>query len=383
MRKYERAYNELNYDRYYKAIPGLRKAVAGIDGFVTYDDEQVADVLEEFKGQGFQRTEYTKECISPYIISQMANWRKCKQIYDFDKTLYDELAVSPADRIPMDILSKMPYPIFYVRCPWDEVLTEMPSHIRERYSADWNYSEYMHTDGALVSYINGVLDIRFFSTSITEHTNRLTGETVTKSSNGIYTWGNTYKVDNYHTIGDLIAESVRDDNFIDDSFFTDKGKTPWSKAAKDILNKRLASGWDINGETKDIMHVLAAVIYIVSKEADTETYYVPQRGRKRKNKTDSLSSAEVTRVGYRIGRALGEARKAAESIGYGGDREAAGSRKVTPHMRRAHWHCYWIGSKDNPTDIVVHWLAPIMVNGGKGEAGTTVHEAHKSEGRKN
>lgn len=380
MRKYERAYHEVIFDRYYNAVPGLRKAVAGINGFVTHKDGRVATVSDGFKGQGIQRYGHLKVCVNDQLIAMMANWRKCKQIYDFDRNLYDELSVTPEDRIPSDILSKMPYPIFYIRCPRDEVLTEIPPHMKPYYGTEWEYAEHVHTDGALVSYIDGILEIRFFSKSTTTHTNRLTGKRIEAASGGIYTWGNTYEVGNYQTIADLIANSEEGEYFVDGN--TGGRKNPFIEKA----NKEIAASWDSNSEVKDIMHVLAAVIYILSKEADTETYYVPQRGRKRKNKADSLlSSAEVIRVGYRIGRALGEARRAAGSIGFEGDMEVEGTRKVTPHMRRAHWHCYWIGSKDNPTDIVVHWLAPIMVNGGKGEARTVVHEAHKPEGseRKN
>lgn len=117
----------------------------------------------------------------------------------------------------------------------------------------------------------------------------------------------------------------------------------------------------------------------VSKILEMESFYIPREGKHKKKYAD-LSSAQVTRVGYRIGRALGKARSKVE-MGDSVEHDDRNSRGVMPHIRRAHWHCYWIGPKDNPTDIVVHWLAPIVVNGNQGEVIPTIHEARKLEGR--
>lgn len=120
-------------------------------------------------------------------------------------------------------------------------------------------------------------------------------------------------------------------------------------------------------------------LYSALKESDMESFYIPREGKHKKKYAD-LSSAQVTKVGYRIGRALGKARSIVE-MGDSVEHDDRNSRGVMPHIRRAHWHCYWIGPKDNPTDIVVHWLAPIVVNGNQGEVIPTIHEARKMEGK--
>lgn len=56
----------------------------------------------------------------------------------------------------------------------------------------------------------------------------------------------------------------------------------------------------------------------------------------------------------------------------GGGEEKA-HRHVSPHVRRAHWHGYWLGKRDNPTDLVIKWIAPVIVNGGNGELLGRVH----------
>ena len=37
------------------------------------------------------------------------------------------------------------------------------------------------------------------------------------------------------------------------------------------------------------------------------------------------------------------------------------------------WHGYWLGKRDNPTDLVIKWIAPVIVNGGNGELLGRVH----------
>ncbi len=346
MKVYQRVYPEIKFDEFYQHLPGLRKAISGVDGFVSYKSEQVQKIVADFKGHGIRHEGLALEIVDPWIVSMMANWRKCKQIYDFDKKLYDELSVSPSDKIPTNILSKMPYPILYVRCPHDEFFCDRPG-----------IEEHVHTDGALVSYIDDILEIRFFSRFISTLT--LGGTEPQSTVVGIRAWGNTYEVGEYRSIADLIANEVKGD---------------WSYLLPND-NYRFVdgSGWGRHGEDHDLMHVLAALIYIVSKEADIESFYSPRRRKNRTLKDDGLSAAEVTRVGYRVGRALGEAREVVhEGDGVGG------AHRVSPHIRRAHWHCYWVGPRDNPTDIVVHWLAPILVNVNKdSEQQGVIHAARK------
>jgi hypothetical protein len=66
-------------------------------------------------------------------------------------------------------------------------------------------------------------------------------------------------------------------------------------------------------------------------------------------------------VGYRLGAALrlaGAERDSAEA-------DPAGSHaRPRPHIRRAHWHSYWVGKLSEPEAriVVLKWLPPIAVN---------------------
>lgn len=113
--------------------------------------------------------------------------------------------------------------------------------------------------------------------------------------------------------------------------------------------------------TRSVAHAIAILLYIVSEEADVETVYNPNARTKnwKKNKAKS-TKAKVSRVGWKIGREIGAARRRYEA----GKGRSNDSRSVSPHVRRAHWHAYWLGPKDDPTDLVIHWIPPVFVKGG-------------------
>ena len=65
-------------------------------------------------------------------------------------------------------------------------------------------------------------------------------------------------------------------------------------------------------------------------------------------------------VGYRLGAAL--RRAVSEAMPTPG--ESGSHASPRPHIRRAHWHSYWIGRRDQTEarSAVLKWLPPIPVN---------------------
>lgn len=70
-------------------------------------------------------------------------------------------------------------------------------------------------------------------------------------------------------------------------------------------------------------------------------------------------------VGYRIGAALQRAYEKERSAGTGEGTHAGPG----PHIRKAHWHSFWTGQKNEPEArrLKVKWLPPIPVAVGDGE----------------
>ena len=107
--------------------------------------------------------------------------------------------------------------------------------------------------------------------------------------------------------------------------------------------------------------------YIAAKNADINLVYRPTEkvlasGGGKKHK----SCAVVSEVGFRIGSALREYRKVHHIDGHSGG-------TVRPHVRRAHWHRFWVGPRNGERKLELRWLEPIFVNPG-GAMVPTAHE---------
>ncbi len=118
---------------------------------------------------------------------------------------------------------------------------------------------------------------------------------------------------------------------------------------------------------KDVPALVSLVLYLCSENAEIResggghrlpAYPEPKKTKKglRLFAPDRPTHWEV---GYRLGAAL---RRASTERGA---EEATGTHaRPRPHIRRAHWHSYWIGKWNEPDarTVVLKWLPPIAVN---------------------
>ena len=100
--------------------------------------------------------------------------------------------------------------------------------------------------------------------------------------------------------------------------------------------------------------LLNGLAYLCSANADIAAVYTPRK-EKRRNNAKKRSQATWHEVGYRIGAQLRNYNRQKSERG-----EKTG-RKVRPHMRRAHWHRFWIGPRDGERRLVLKWVAATMV----------------------
>jgi hypothetical protein len=92
----------------------------------------------------------------------------------------------------------------------------------------------------------------------------------------------------------------------------------------------------------------------------------------------------VWEAAYRLGRAL----RQAQERGTMTPGQAHGERshvRPRPHIRAAHWHHYWRGSRREGrpgTELILHWLHPMLVGGTADALIPTIHPVEPSlEGR--
>lgn len=109
------------------------------------------------------------------------------------------------------------------------------------------------------------------------------------------------------------------------------------------------------------------LLYLCSKNRDLmgdPIINTPDFAPRVKKKRRSLKKPKVNywKVGYRIGPKLASSKKAHKEGSSGSD----GSTK-RPHVRRAHFHSYWCGSRTDP-HLELRWVPPVFVNSKMEEA---------------
>ena len=118
--------------------------------------------------------------------------------------------------------------------------------------------------------------------------------------------------------------------------------------------------YGITDSTVLLEQLVALVLYLCSDTPDFATIRVPLRaGRHRSARGDI--EADVVDVGFRIGAAL---RSATGRTARDDEPGAPTGVRTAPHIRKAHFHLYWYGPRDQPEQKTakIKWLAPIAVN---------------------
>lgn len=121
-----------------------------------------------------------------------------------------------------------------------------------------------------------------------------------------------------------------------------------------------------------LIHTLAYMCSYAPDIRETTTSKAQNASYKRQKHRDPANKpGREYHVGERFGAAFRKWTKG--SLGASRDHtESTGT--VRPHLRRAHWHRYWVGKRDNK-ELVVKWVSECFVNGDAGEIDVTIHKA--------
>jgi hypothetical protein len=96
-----------------------------------------------------------------------------------------------------------------------------------------------------------------------------------------------------------------------------------------------------------------AADYICSEGADIADPDDPAWRPMRRTRTPAKRTRQVA-VGYRIGTALRHAR-------VGGAGRGGTHASPAAHLRRAHWHHYWVGPRNGERRLELRWIPPVAV----------------------
>lgn len=250
-------------------------------------------------------------------------WRKHKIIYDFDPQLSAELidqarSYREDDALPVEAMLLPPYPCCYIKCP-----------------------------GVLDEYIDG------FFAWIEWDVNRKIYEfrinfAALDLSETVPTQIELHK----STLEECIAATTAETNKYSDHHIPVPSLS----------------------EISMLLGALNMYLYVCSTEADIVPN--PEHAKiTRRSATirDKYREIEVQDVGIRIGSAL-RAAKQARSAPTGSHSGQTGIKKRA-HTRRGHWHHYWVGSKNKPSDrrLILKWTHPVLVGGSSGADAVTIH----------
>ncbi len=279
-----------------------------------------ADVLETIVGNGLPLQTVEQYRPLPFLAA-VAAWRWTKGIYRFDPSTFDALWNTPVTgEIPIDVLYCLPEWCVFIPTP-DK--TWHGSRLNG-FFAHLNQNRKMRR-----TELRLLLDI-----SLPDGTYDAVGIPIVLGRGGV-------------------AESLA---------YALQFSTQPNPLTKQLTEQERAM------EMKEVPSLVSLVLYLCSENAeirqsgggDRRPAY-PQPEKKKKGlRLYAADRPTHWEVGYRLGAAL---RRASTERGSADDPTGSHARP-RPHIRRAHWHSYWVGKWNDPDarTVVLKWLPPIAVN---------------------
>lgn len=252
-------------------------------------------------------------------------WRKHKIIYDFDKTLAEELCSQSDDltedsELPVDVLLHPPYPCVYIR-------SDIPTEGVYECDGFWAWIEVdaeTNVKELRIRFIEKTFSKTY--TSVLELTKPTLGECIEDT--------NRTRMRNHPDL--YSEEKLRDITYLD----------------------------------KVMFRAMQLYLYICSDQADVRDNLAQKKIYRPRAKgqpiKDKFREIDMKDVGVVIGHTLrrAEQESSAPQSNPSTDETKQGSHK-RPHTRRGHWHHYWTGPKSEPEQrkLILKWTHPILVGG--------------------
>lgn len=248
-------------------------------------------------------------------LTALLTWRYTQGIYRFDPSVYSALIDTPVTReIPTQVLERMPEWAVYIETP-GMTFDDHPMH---GFFAHLEYDVNDHRQ-----------ELRFLLDLDAEHGPLLLPVPV--------------------HLGGGLADGIA------------KASTEAQRQAWRTKQPQFADAIRAPDLTSAIAPLVSLLLYLCADEADFGAHRpqkpTPRKGKKGKIKLFAATQPKAWDCAVRLGAAIRAAESQnAEPTGQSGSRKR-------PHMRRAHWHSFWIGRRDSDDrNLIVRWVPPIAVN---------------------
>ncbi|WP_233874505.1 AcrVA2 family anti-CRISPR protein [Paraburkholderia adhaesiva] len=260
--------------------------------------------------------------LHPALLGALVAWRPTQGVYRFDQTFYEELIDTDLEGdVPSQLLTRLPGWAVFVETP-------LSDNMSYPLLGFWAYLSRLGTQDELElvgiwreesaklqeAGINPSRDVLMYSLPL----------------------GN-------HPVQDLLQMMYQRAD-------TEAGRLPRNLANSDafVINTHVVSA------------LLSLLLYLCSEKPDIQDWRPETPKFKFFGATKRVLNAKNPRqwnVGIRMGAALSLARREASAP----DGTGSVAIAVRPHVRRAHWHSYWVGKRGEQS-ISLRWLPPIPVN---------------------
>jgi hypothetical protein len=259
------------------------------------------------------------------IVAALAAWRAAQGLYRVDPTLLEELLATPvAGALPVETLQQAP--------EWSPyILLDGREHEGKRLRGAW-----VHLEADIHS---GREELRILFD--------------TDDDAGSYLFPASLHLRPGATLDDSLAAA--------------------EMAVKARAQNRGVDP-DLVGEApRELVEpIISVYLYLCSSAAEIRNHKT-QDDHPRRPPSRGVPGPTSWEVGFRIGPALRDARARVEA-----ESGAGGGSHASPraHVRRAHWHSFWLGPRDEPTarKLELRWLHPMLVGGGRDQLVPVVHE---------
>ncbi|MEF2699898.1 MAG: hypothetical protein U0N08_01860 [Oscillospiraceae bacterium] len=256
--------------------------------------------------------------VSAQRIAALAPWRISKEVFIIDPDLAQLLYEQDDLSIPSDILLQLPYPAFYIQseglCLGGDQYHGFFVHLEH----DINSGDrelrllYLAPDGATMGFL-----IHIDSADISASLQRTLSEAEQNNPDLYYAFC----------------------------------RVPGASFADDLRSLLLST--------------LQIILYICAENAEiapnSEQAFITRRTDKIKDRYAEIRKWDV---GFRIGAAIRKYNRVeSPEDSDDQDRHAGKHASPRPHMRRGHWHHYWVGSRSDPDTrkLILKWTPPTIV----------------------
>lgn len=267
-------------------------------------------------------------------------WRFAKTVYNFAPAFLKMLAETEDAPIYSDIMMRLPYRDFVMNLPSDFPHDAMFVHI------EFDDSHGPNDTDTLFLLVPFKANPDFDNIELCQ----------------VMHWCLNGKklIESFRRSNDVYEQSFQNENNTATVGATTISTVPGASMSEEELEKTQ----NYNAKMEPYLRIaVSAAYYLASKNAEIKEVKIPKEKRpvlvSKPGTKPKKVNVKTYNVGYIIGKSF-EKQLSTTTAEYEKHKNAVGTgRSVRPHVRRAHWHHYWVG--EGRTRLEVRWIEPTFV----------------------